>query len=96
MAHFLMEYQLVDDYLDRRPPLRPEHLALATAALERGDLLLAGALADPVDRAVFVFTDGTAAEEFARADPYVREGLVQSWTVRPWTVVVGEGAAPVV
>ena len=95
MAHFLLEYQLVDDYLDRRPPLRPEHLGLATAALERGELLLAGALQDPVDRAVFVFTDGGAAERFAEADPYVREGLVRAWTVRPWTVVVGEGAAPI-
>ena len=95
MAHFLMEYQLVDDYVERRAPLRPEHLGLANEALERGELLLAGALQDPVDRAVFVFTDGEAAARFAESDPYVREGLVRAWTVRPWTVVVGEGAASV-
>ena len=89
--HWLLLYELVDDYLERRTPLRPEHLGLATAAHERGDLVMAGALSDPADRAVFVFRgdDGSAAEAFAQADPYVREGLVRSWQVRPWTVVIG-------
>ena len=89
--HWLLLYELVDDYLERRTALRPEHLGLAEAAHERGELLMAGALADPPDRAVLVFTgdDATPAEAFARADPYVREGLVRSWEVRPWTVVIG-------
>lgn len=89
--HWLLLYDLVDDYLDRRGPLRPEHLGLAEAAHERGELLMAGALADPADQAVLVFTghDASAAEAFAQADPYVREGLVHSWRVRPWTVVLG-------
>ena len=91
MQHWLLLYELADDYLDRRPSLRPEHLALAEAAHERGELVMAGALADPADRAVFVFRadDATVAEAFAAADPYVRDGLVVSWQVRPWTVVIG-------
>lgn len=89
--HWLLLYELVDDYLERRTALRPEHLGLAEAAHERGELLMAGALADPPDHAVLVFTgdDATRAEAFAGADPYVREGLVRSWEVRPWTVVIG-------
>jgi hypothetical protein len=89
--YFVLRYQLVDDYLERRAPLRAEHLALARAAVSRGELRLAGALADPADEALLVFAgdDRSAAEAFARADPYVREGLVVRWTVRPWTVVVG-------
>jgi uncharacterized protein YciI len=89
--HWLLLYDLVDDYHERRTPLRPEHLGLAEAAHERGELVMAGALAEPADRSVFVFTgdDATAAEAFAAADPYVREGLVRSWEVRPWTVVIG-------
>ena len=89
--HWLLLYELVDDYLERRGALRPEHLGLAEAAHERGELLMAGALADPADRAVLVFVgdDASPAEAFARADPYVREGLVRSWEVRPWTVVIG-------
>jgi uncharacterized protein YciI len=89
---WLLCYELVDDYLERRPPLRQEHLGLARAARERGELLLAGALADPADRALLVFAgDGPqAAEAFARADPYVREGLVTSWTVRRWNEVLAD------
>ena len=91
MAHWLLLYELVDDYLDRRAPLRPEHLGLAEAAHERGELLMAGAVADPYDRALLVFVgdDPAAAEAFAHADPYVREGLVREWEVRPWNVVIG-------
>jgi uncharacterized protein len=91
MPYWLLLYDLAEDYLDRRTPLRPEHLALAEAAQDRGELVMAGALADPADRAVLVFRaeDASVAEAFAAADPYVREGLVVSWQVRAWTVVIG-------
>lgn len=94
--YWLLLYDLVDDYLDRRAPLRGAHLRLAKAAEGRGELVMAGALAEPADRAVLVFAADTAdvAEAFARADPYVEEGLVSSWTVRPWTVVVGTALDP--
>ena len=91
MPHWVLVYELTDDYLDRRTPLRPDHLALVEAAHERGELVMAGALAEPADQALLVFRgdDGTAAQAFAEGDPYVREGLVRSWRVRPWTVVIG-------
>lgn len=97
MAFFLLEYQLVGDYLERRAALRADHLTLAREAHERGDLVFAGALTDPTDRAVFVWTvdDRSTIETFVAADPYVRHGLVTESTIRPWTVVVGAGAAPV-
>ena len=88
--YLLLEYTLVDDYLERRAALREEHLDLARAAHERGELLLAGALPDPYDRAVLVWTaPREVVERFATADPYVRHGLVRDWTVREWNVVVG-------
>jgi uncharacterized protein YciI len=89
--YWLLLYDLADDYLDRRPPLRDEHLGLARAAHERGELAMAGALADPADRAVLVFKgdDASVAETFAANDPYVKNDLVKSWTVRNWTVVIG-------
>jgi uncharacterized protein YciI len=91
VTHLLLEYTLVDDYLERRTALREGHLALARQAHERGDLLLAGALAEPADRAVLVWAtqDHSVVNAFVEQDPYVREGLVTAWTVRPWTVVVG-------
>ena len=90
---WVLIYDLVDDYLDRRATVRAEHLGLARAARERGELLLAGALADPYDRALLVFAGERpdVAEAFARDDPYVRNGLVSSWTVRQWNEILEDG-----
>ena len=95
MAHFLLIYDLAEDYLERRGVYRGAHLALARAAVARGELLLGGALTDPVDGALLLFQgDGPEqAEAFARADPYVLNGLVREWRVRRWSTVVGQGAA---
>jgi uncharacterized protein YciI len=89
--HWLLIYDLVDDYLERREPLRPEHLALAKSAHDRGELAMAGALADPYDMAVFVWkVDETEViNRFVAHDPYVRSGLVKSWRIRKWNVVIG-------
>jgi uncharacterized protein YciI len=93
--YYLLEYVLVDDYLARRGSLREEHLALAQDAARRGDLVLAGALADPPDRAVLVWRteDRSVVERFVEGDPYVRRGLVASWTIRLWNVVIDGGPA---
>ncbi|RKF33487.1 YciI-like protein [Paraburkholderia fungorum] len=93
--HYLLTYDLVADYLERRGAYRDAHLKLAWAAAERGELQLAGALTDPVDTAVLLFNGDSpaAAEAFARADPYVLAGLVTRWRVRHWMTVAGEGAA---
>ncbi len=88
--HLLLEYTLAEDYLERRAALRGGHLALARAAHQRGELLLAGALPDPYDRALLVWTaPREVVEQFVAADPYVAHGLVTGWTVREWNVVVG-------
>lgn len=93
--HYLLIYDVVSDYVDRRVALRAAHLVHARRAVERGELLLGGALAHPVDTAVLLFqADGPAVvEAFAEADPYVVGGLVRQWRVREWTTVVGPGAA---
>ena len=89
--YLALQYDLVDDYLARRPEFRDEHLGLARAAHERGDLALAGAFNNPPDHALLVWStdDRSVVEAFAEADPYVRNGLVRSWTVREWNVVIG-------
>ena len=79
----------------RRPQLRGAHIKHARESVARGELLLAGALADPVDLGVLFFSAPSrdVVEAFARVDPYVTGGLVTEWKVRPWTTVIGDGAA---
>jgi len=95
MAYYLLLYDVVGDYVERRAAFRDAHLALARAAQERGEIVLAGATYDPAtdaaEGAVLVFKtdDPGVLERFARSDPYVVNGLVTSWRVRKWTVVVG-------
>jgi len=92
--HYLLLYDLAPDYLERRSQFRSEHLALGWSAQERGELVLAGPLADPPDASVFLFRGDSpsAAEAFARADPYVRNGIVTQWRIRSWTTVIGDDA----
>ena len=93
--HYLMMYDLSPEYLERRGQFRAEHLRLAWESQERGEMVLAGALTDPVDTAVLLFKGDSpeVAERFAKADPYVKNGLVTRWRVRPWTTVIGKEAS---
>lgn len=94
--HYILFYDVVHDFVTKRAEFRGLHLELARQAYERGELVLAGALAEPADGAVLIFhgRSGQAAEEFAKADPYVKSGLVTKWCVRKWATVIGEGASP--
>jgi uncharacterized protein len=93
MSHWLLRYTLSPDYLARRGEFRDAHLALAWTQAERGELILGGAVGDPVEEALLLFRSREAAEAFAATDPYVRQGLATGWRVVPWRTVVGEDAA---
>jgi len=94
-VHFLLFYEFIPEYLQRRAAYRAEHLRLAWEAHDRGELVLGGALSDPADGAIVLFqgSDDHVARAFAECDPYVTSGLVRRWWVRPWTTVVGDAAA---
>ena len=94
MGYYALFYHVVDGFVERRVPFREAHLAHARSAAKRGELALGGALAEPADTALIVFRGESpdAARAFAEKDPYVRNGLVQRWEVRPWNVVVGMDA----
>jgi uncharacterized protein YciI len=93
--HILLFYSYVPDILERRSEFRGAHVKHARASVARAELILGGALADPVDMGVLFFSASSKdlVEAFATADPYVTGGLVTEWKVRPWTTVIGEGAA---
>jgi uncharacterized protein YciI len=92
--HYLLMYELAPDYLERRGEFRDEHLKLAWEAQARGEIVLAGALADPSDYAMLLFSADSPepAKRFAAADPYVTNGLVTSFLVQQWNTVVGDDA----
>ena len=91
MNYYVLIYHLVDDYMTRRGQFREEHLKLAKELNERGEMILAGAFSDPPDKALLIFhvTDKSVIEDFIRKDPYIKNGLIAKWEIRPWTVVIG-------
>ena len=93
--HYLLIYDLAPDYLERRGEYREEHLKKAWKSHKNKELVLGGALQQPADKAYLLFESDSpdSAEEFARSDPYVKNGIVKSWEVRPWMTVVGKDAA---
>lgn len=90
MQYYVLFYHVVDEYVQRRAPYREEHLRLVREAHERGELVQAGALADPADQAILIFrvSDRAVVEQFVRNDPYVINGLVPRWEIRAWSVVI--------
>jgi hypothetical protein len=93
--HDLLFCDDVENAVERRAPFREEHLRLAREAVARGELLMGGAFAEPVDGAALLFEadEASVVEAFVRRDPYVANGVVVRWRIRPWTVVVGKGYA---
>ncbi|GIL76014.1 hypothetical protein Vretimale_5646 [Volvox reticuliferus] len=89
--YFLLEYKYVSDILERRTPFRAAHIDGAKKQAEAGKMVMAGAFGETPDGALFVFKDASREEieQFVQADPYVQNGLVPSWQIKPYAVVVG-------
>jgi uncharacterized protein len=89
MGYFALFYDYVDNIVERRAPHRPAHLELYHRWRDERRLVMGGALGDPPHGALIVFDVAGAGEveEFAEADPYVRNGLVTARRIEPWAVV---------
>ena len=92
--HYLLFYDYVPDYMERRGEFRALHVNYARQSIARGELVLGGAFANPPDGALLLFKADSAdvVERFAKSDPYVTNGLVTAWKVREWSTVVGPDA----
>jgi uncharacterized protein YciI len=91
MNYYILDYITSDNYLEERVKYRKEHLNHATEYFNEGYLILGGAI-DAANEAVLVFKADSdkIVEAFAQNDPYVKNGLIKSWSVKKWNVVVGE------
>eukprot|EP01119_Soliformovum_irregulare_P008208 TRINITY_DN2127_c0_g1_i2.p1 TRINITY_DN2127_c0_g1~~TRINITY_DN2127_c0_g1_i2.p1 ORF type:complete len:115 (-),score=21.09 TRINITY_DN2127_c0_g1_i2:153-497(-) len=82
--HKILTYKYVEDVAEKRPPHRAAHLAHAKAFSDKGSLILGGATQNPLDQGILIF-EGVSREEvedFAKNDPYVRNGIVSDYTIR--------------
>jgi uncharacterized protein len=88
--HYILFYETVKDYENKRLTYRPEHLALAEAYRNSGHLILAGPYADPADGAVLIFEadNEEKVRTFVETDPYVKNGLITKWYIRKWNIVI--------
>lgn len=91
MNYYILFYELAENYLQERGQYRAEHLGMAKEAVGKGELILGGALDTPADKAILIFrgADESVASNFAKRDPYVKNGLIKEWKVRKWNAVVG-------
>jgi uncharacterized protein len=88
---YVLNYRAVEDFM----PLAREHGASHVARLRQfhsaGTLLMVGTLREPMNGdALGVFTTREAAEDFVSSDPFVLNGVVESWSVRPWEDILSE------
>lgn len=93
--HYLLFYEKASDHAAREPQFQTAHREHVLAAVASGELVLGGPLQEPTDGAnVLLFCGATAevARAFATGDPYVQNGIVTRWEVRPWQTVVGPAA----
>ena len=91
MNYYALIYHLVDDYITRRTQFRSEHLKMSKELNVQNKLILGGAFSNPPDTALLIFQvdDKSVIEDFVEKDPYVKNGLVTKYEIRPWTVVIG-------
>ena len=89
-TYYILFYKTDDDFIEQRKPFRTNHLQIVKQGLEDGTLIMGGALDEPADEAIIVFKDKTSAETFAANDPYVKNGLIKKWEIRPWKVFTKE------
>jgi uncharacterized protein len=82
---YVLLYESADDLLTKAPLHFAAHSARGQEFHERGSLIAYGPFADPqAEGSMAVFTTREAAEEFARGDPFVLNGVVRGWQIREW------------
>jgi uncharacterized protein YciI len=82
---YVLFYESADDLAEKAPAHLPAHSARGQEFHERGSLVGYGPFGNPQEEgSMAVFTTREAAEEFARGDPFVLNGVVRRWHIREW------------
>ena len=85
---YVLYYQSSPEVLEKAPIHGAAHRARWQQFLDAGTLLMIGPFANPQEGAMGIFTTREAAEQFARGDPFVLNGVVSQWVVREWAEAI--------
>jgi uncharacterized protein len=87
---YVLFYESADDVLSKAPAYFPAHSARLNEFHGAGTLLMVGTFGDPQQEgSMAIFTTREAAEQFAKADPFVLNGVVRDWRIQEWNEVLG-------
>ena len=85
-------WRAVDDFLPLARQHGPAHVQRLHYFHGRGVLLMAGTFDEPMNGdAMGIFTSRVAAEKFIAGDPFVLNGVVATWALRPWNEILWPG-----
>jgi uncharacterized protein len=84
---YVLQYESAEDVRTKAPIHFAAHKARWHEFLDQGTLLMIGTFTD-LEGSMAVFSTREAAEEFARSDPFVLNGVVSSWRVREWNEAI--------
>ena len=89
---YVLQYVYVENALEKRQPHRQAHLALINKEAEKGNVVLAGAVDNPPNGGLLILRNLTAEaiEQLVRQDPYVINGVVKYYSIKPYMAVVGD------
>lgn len=89
---YVLQYEYAEDPLERRKPYRTSHLAHIGKQTEQGNVILAGTVGSPPTGGLMILRNltPTEVEQLAQEDPYVINGVVKKFTVKPYLAVVGD------
>jgi uncharacterized protein YciI len=62
----------------------PRHKAFLDQFVARGEVVGVGPFTDPAGGNMALFRTRAAAEAFAKADPFLLEGLVKEYQIKDW------------
>lgn len=89
MPKYVLFYESAEDVRSRAPLHFPAHVARWKEFRGHGTLLMIGTFANPQEEgSMAIFTTREAAEEFARGDPFVLNGVVRGWRIREWNEAI--------
>jgi uncharacterized protein YciI len=80
---YVLMYESAEDVRTKAPIHFPAHRERWQRFVADGTLLLIGPFTD-LEGSMAVFRTREAAEEFAKEDPFVLNGVVRTWRIREW------------